>query len=185
MLLVTDLFNQIPLKPIVFIAVFLWIVNLLTFVVHEIVERFSCIFMNSFECELLQNNTFMAFKMVTCNCTWYLVPSTTYGCINEDNIYWTSVRLYFTSAVSLNLNTNLCNWGIIRVLLTLYGRLSGFAIAMRSRKENHSEGQCREWRAVYYTGGPMAESSLAKDPDQLLWKPYIPVYCSSPTPQIP
>ena len=98
---------------------------------------------------------------------------------------WTSVRLYFTSAVSLNLNTNLCNWGIIRVLLTLYGRLSGFAIAMRSRKENHSEGQCREWRAVYYTGGPTAESSLAKDPDQLLWKPYIPVYCSSLHPQIP
>ena len=29
------------------------------------------------------------------------------------------------------------------MLLTLYGRLSGFAIAMRSRKENHSEGQCR------------------------------------------
>ena len=27
--------------------------------------------------------------------------------------------------------------------------------------------------------------SLAKDPDQLLCKPYIPVYCSSPHPQIP
>ena len=33
---------------------------------------------------------------------------------------------------------------------------------MRSRKQTHSEGQCREWSAVYYTSGPKAESPLSQ-----------------------
>ena len=31
-------------------------------------------------------------------------------------------------------------------------------VAMRSLKQTHSEGQCREWSAVYYTSGPKVES---------------------------
>ena len=31
-------------------------------------------------------------------------------------------------------------------------------VAMRSVKQTHSEGQCREWSAVYYTSGPKVES---------------------------
>ena len=32
-------------------------------------------------------------------------------------------------------------------------------VALRSGKQTHSEGQCRWWSAVYYTGGPKEESS--------------------------
>ena len=37
-------------------------------------------------------------------------------------------------------------------------------VVTHSRKETHSEGQCREWSAVYYTGGPKAESPLSQGP---------------------
>ena len=37
-------------------------------------------------------------------------------------------------------------------------------VAMRSGKQTRSEGQCREWSAVYYTGGPKAESPLSQGP---------------------
>ena len=37
-------------------------------------------------------------------------------------------------------------------------------VATRSRKQTHSEGQCRQWSAVYYTGGPKAESPLSQGP---------------------
>ena len=35
---------------------------------------------------------------------------------------------------------------------------------MRSGKQIHSEGQCRQWGAGYYTGGPRAESPLSQGP---------------------
>ena len=37
-------------------------------------------------------------------------------------------------------------------------------VAMHSRKQTHSEGQCREWSTVYYTGKPKAESPLSQGP---------------------
>ena len=37
-------------------------------------------------------------------------------------------------------------------------------VATRSGKQTHSEGQCREWSAVYYTGGPKAESPVSQRP---------------------
>ena len=37
-------------------------------------------------------------------------------------------------------------------------------VATRSRKQTHSEGQCRQWSAVYYTGGPKAASPLSQGP---------------------
>ena len=37
-------------------------------------------------------------------------------------------------------------------------------VATRSRKQILSEGQCRQWSAVYYTGGPKAESPLSQGP---------------------
>ena len=40
----------------------------------------------------------------------------------------------------------------------------GVVVAMRSGKQTHSEGQCREWSAVYYTRGPKAESPLSQGP---------------------
>ena len=33
-------------------------------------------------------------------------------------------------------------------------------VATRSGKQTHSDGQCRYWSAVYYTGGPRVESPL-------------------------
>ena len=37
-------------------------------------------------------------------------------------------------------------------------------VAMRSGKQTHSEGQCRQWSVIYYTGGPKAESPLSQGP---------------------
>ena len=37
-------------------------------------------------------------------------------------------------------------------------------VATRSGKQTHSEGQCRQWSAVYDTGGPKAESPLSQGP---------------------
>ena len=39
-----------------------------------------------------------------------------------------------------------------------------FVVATRSGKQTHSEGQCRQRSAVYYTGGPTAESPLSQGP---------------------
>ena len=38
------------------------------------------------------------------------------------------------------------------------------AVATRSQEKTRSEGQCRQWSAVYYTGGPKAESPLSQGP---------------------
>ena len=37
-------------------------------------------------------------------------------------------------------------------------------VATCSRKQTHSEGQCRQWSTVYYIGGPKAESPLSQGP---------------------
>ena len=37
-------------------------------------------------------------------------------------------------------------------------------IATLSGKQTHSEGQCRQWSAVYYTGGPKADSPFSQGP---------------------
>ena len=37
-------------------------------------------------------------------------------------------------------------------------------VATRSGKQTPSEGQCRQWSAVYYTGGPKAEPPLSQGP---------------------
>ena len=63
---------------------------------------------------------------------------------------------------------------------------SPIVVAMRSRRQTHSEGQCRQWSAVYQNGGPKAESPLSQGPHQHLWKSFIPhVYMSKPTTPIP
>ena len=41
---------------------------------------------------------------------------------------------------------------------------SHIVVTMCSRKQTHSEGQCRQWSAVYYAGGPKAESPLNQGP---------------------
>ena len=43
-------------------------------------------------------------------------------------------------------------------------RLFSIVVATCSGKQTHSEGQCRQWSAVYYTGGPKAESPLSQGP---------------------
>ena len=40
----------------------------------------------------------------------------------------------------------------------------GTVVATCSGKQTHSEGQCRQWSAVYYTGEPKAESPLSQGP---------------------
>ena len=55
------------------------------------------------------------------------------------------------------------------ILLSQFG--SSPVIATCSRKQTHSEGQCREWRAVYYTGRPKAESPLSQGP----WPTFVKI----------
>ena len=43
-------------------------------------------------------------------------------------------------------------------------------VATRSGKHTHSEGQCREWSAVDYSGGPKAESPLSQGPRPVFMK---------------
>ena len=43
-------------------------------------------------------------------------------------------------------------------------------LATCSGKQTHSEGQCRQWSAVYYTGGPKAESPLNQGPQPVFVK---------------
>ena len=48
--------------------------------------------------------------------------------------------------------------------ITKSTHMSLSVIATLSGKQTHSEGQCRQWSAVYYTGGPKAESPLSQGP---------------------
>ena len=47
--------------------------------------------------------------------------------------------------------------------LAVHG-LSWDVIATHSGKQTHSEGQCRQWSAVYHTGRPKAESPFSQGP---------------------
>ena len=56
--------------------------------------------------------------------------------------------------------------------------LSFCVVATHSGKQTHSEGQCRQWSAVYYTGGPKAESPLSQGPRPAFVKIfYTPCVC--------
>ena len=43
-------------------------------------------------------------------------------------------------------------------------------VAACSGKQTHSEGQCRYWSAVYYTGEPKVESPLSQGPQPVFVK---------------
>ena len=43
-------------------------------------------------------------------------------------------------------------------------------VATCSRKQTHSEEQCRWWSAAYYTSEPKAESSLSQGPQPVFVK---------------
>ena len=45
-----------------------------------------------------------------------------------------------------------------------------FVVATRSGKQTHSEEQCRQWSAVYYTSEPKAESPLSQGPQPVFVK---------------
>ena len=53
-------------------------------------------------------------------------------------------------------------------------------VATCSGKQTPSEEQCREWSAVYYTGGPKAESPLSQGPRpafvKIFYTPYVRVW---------
>ena len=51
----------------------------------------------------------------------------------------------------------------LTLLDPMYCSLLG-SFSMESGKQTHSEGQCRQWSAVYYTGVPKAESPLSQGP---------------------
>ena len=55
---------------------------------------------------------------------------------------------------------------------------SGSVLVTCSGKQTHSEGQCRSWSAVYYTGRPKAESPLSQGPQSAVVKIfYTPCVC--------
>ena len=43
-------------------------------------------------------------------------------------------------------------------------------VTTHSGKQTHSEGRCRKWSAVYYTGRPKAESPLSQGPRPVFLK---------------
>ena len=49
-------------------------------------------------------------------------------------------------------------------------KLGVSVVAMHSGKQTHSEGQCKQWSAVYYTGRPEAGSPLSQGPQQVFVK---------------
>ena len=63
-------------------------------------------------------------------------------------------------------------WGAIafRPIHAIDNLLVTFVVAMCSGKQTHSEEQCRQWSAVYYTGGPKAESPLSQGPRRVFVK---------------
>ena len=48
--------------------------------------------------------------------------------------------------------------------------VSASVVVMSSGKHTHSGGQCREWSALHYTGGPKAESPLSQGPQPVFEK---------------
>ena len=58
--------------------------------------------------------------------------------------------------------------------------------ATRSGKQTHSEGQCRQRSAVYYTGRPKAESPLSQGPRpafvKIFYSPCVHVQTHHPNP---
>ena len=58
--------------------------------------------------------------------------------------------------------TRLCYWNHHSLSKNKWLR-SHLVVATHSGKQTHS-GQCREWSAVYYSGGPKAESPLSQGP---------------------
>ena len=57
-------------------------------------------------------------------------------------------------------------------------------VATCSGKQTHSEEQCRQWGAVYYTSGPKAESPLSQGPRPVFCENliYLKRKCPNPPP---
>ena len=60
-------------------------------------------------------------------------------------------------------------------------------VAMQSGKQTHSEGQCREWSVVYYTGRPKVESPLTQGPGPVFVKTLntLSVHAQTHLPEFP
>ena len=59
----------------------------------------------------------------------------------------------------------------LRTYWILLFEFGSSVVATRSRKQTHSEEQCRWWSAVYYTGGPKAEFPLSQGP----WPTFVKI----------
>ena len=60
-------------------------------------------------------------------------------------------------------------------------------VVMLSGKQTHSEGQCRQYSAAYYTRGPKAESPLSHGPKSVFVKTLynLSVHVQTHFPKIP
>ena len=58
----------------------------------------------------------------------------------------------------------------LRTYWILLFEFGSSVVATCSRKQTHSEEQCRWWSAVYYTSGPKAEFPLSQGPQQTFVK---------------
>ena len=66
--------------------------------------------------------------------------------------------------------TNLYSHQLCMRMLVLLPSCICHVVATCSGKQTHSERQCRQWSAVYYTGGPKAESPLSQGPQPVFVK---------------
>ena len=62
-------------------------------------------------------------------------------------------------------------WLAAAALMTVKSFVTDTVVATHSGKQTHS-GQCRYWSAVYYTGGPKAESPLSQGP----WPAFVKIF---------
>ena len=74
-------------------------------------------------------------------------------------------------------------WLAAAALMTVKSFVTDTVVATHSGKQTHS-GQCRYWSAVYYTGGPKAESPLSQGPRpafvKIFYTPCVRVWITTP-----
>ena len=80
---------------------------------------------------------------------------------NTTEAHFSEHFLYFSELKSVYLQIFILECSMV---LPSKVQQKGLVVATRFGKQTHSEGQRRQWSAVYYTGGPKAESPLSQGP---------------------
>ena len=86
---------------------------------------------------------------------------------NTTEAHFSEHFLYFSELKSVYLQIFILECSMV---LPSKVQQKGLVVATRFGKQTHSEGQRRQWSAVYYTSGPKAESPLSQGPPPVFVK---------------